>query len=527
MTSPLRGLRAAPVVDEHDAMSMLRRVALALTLVAAACTQPESIETVAEVEAVSTSSTPTTAAATTSTTAATDDAYVEFDEAQLDAGYRCVGFESPTIDAATLDAIADWEPAPESFTSTLAPESGRPIGELGDWVTWPRPELEPVADGSSSDDIGYEEALPLYVLATPLATEPLVLLASTTEAYPWPCEVVWVEWLSEFGYAAPVRDVADLSCEVTDAESGPTVFVTGIHGTAVPIRILVDGAEALSGSASPTLDHGDARSAVFEAAGWPVEPVSEAEPSTGASFIRHLAGRGADGPVSVTASVLGVDGWIDLDCGSGRMITVDDVDVTCSLRLRDGIPEIVVSDPSVFSTLRRNGADLGWFHSVNGLDFTAPRGEEVTYSLDVIISGEPLEVPCGSIDVPAELDDRAALLHAREAATFVGGPNVYWEHAFVCPDCEPTLGTSYFLVNEEPPAVDGLPHGHPGRLSPFTVHDHLIAAIDAGREVTVEYLERGWIGSWEVDGVGIRTTCLIVDTLPPELGATYCNYDGG
>lgn len=364
------------------------------------------------------------------------------------------------------------------------------------------------------------------MLATPLATEPLILLASSADPFPRPCEVIWVEWLDDVGYAAPVRDVGELSCEVTDDEAGPTVFVTGIHGADVPVRILVDGIEAQMGMAFSPADHRDVLAPFLEAAGWPVEPILPSDPSTGASFVRHLAGHGADGPVSVTASVLGPDGWVDLDCGSGRMITVDDVDVSCSLQLRDGIPEIVVSDPSVFFTLQRNGTDLRWIHSVNRLDFTAPRGEEVTYSLDVIVSGDPLDVPCGSIEVPAEIDDRAVLLLAREAAADAGGPHVYWEYAFVCPDCAPTLDTAYFLVDEEPPVIDGLPGGHPGLLSPFTVHDHLIAAIDAGHEVTVEFLDRGWIGSWDIDGVGIRTTCLVADTRPPELGATYCDYDG-
>ncbi|MDA3038559.1 MAG: hypothetical protein O3C27_03345 [Actinomycetota bacterium] len=228
----------------------------------------------------------------------------------------------------------------------------------------------------------------------------------------------------------------------------------------------------------------------------------------------------------MSVSVLGADGWVDISCGRGRMITAADVDIACSVELVDGVPRLVTATGGGPYSIRRQGTELRFPLGIDALDFTAPRGERVSYSLEVFVSNDAVTIDCGSVDVPSELDTNAVLGHARRASAYAGGPFVYWEFAFICPGCDSALQTTVFLVNDAPPVVDRQPAGLPGLLSPFTVHDYLLDAIAAGSQVSVEFLGYGWIGTREVDRIGIRTSCPIADTLPPELGATYCNYTG-
>ncbi|MEM7323387.1 MAG: hypothetical protein AAF531_09910 [Actinomycetota bacterium] len=61
-------------------------------------------------------------------------------------------------------------------------------------------------------------------------------------------------------------------------------------------------------------------------------------------------------------------------------------------------------------------------------------------------------------------------------------------------------------------------------LNPFTIHDELITAIDAGRDVEFE-LDAGsglptW---WTVDGATTTVICFEVDTAPPDLRVGPCD----
>ncbi len=499
-------------------MAVLRRVAISLILVMTAC--GESVTGTID-------STPTTSIVGVDTTVSEPDEHVSDQPQQTELpapGYSCLEHGASTIDAATLEDIEDWEPAPEAFTSALALESGRPMSELGDWVTWPQAPADP----PENDMVGYGEPIPLYVLTAALSVEPLVLLTSYSEPGLFPCEVAYVEYSPDFGYVSASPVIGETWCEVTDGQHGPSVVVYGVGSSAVPIRILVEGVETQSGTTMGPTRHVDYLTPLFREVGWPVEEVVSdiEEPARIASFARHLAGEGADGPVEIRASLLGPDGWVEISCGSGRMITVADVDITCSVDLVDGVPRIAAVGVDGLSTIRRQEAELTFPPGMVALDFAAPRGELISYSIEVLVSGSSVTADCGSVDVPTVLDVGAALALTREVAAYPAGPYVYWEYAFICPGCDTALQTTVFFITDAPPVVDRQPEGHPGLLSPFTVRDYLIEAVAAGSEVSVEFLDYGRIGTWEVDGVGIRTSCLIADTLPPELGATYCNYAG-
>ena len=138
--------------------------------------------------------------------------------------------------------------------------------ELGDWVTWPQALADP-----ADDRAGYGAPIPLYVLRPALSAEPLVLLASHSESGLTPCEIVYVEYSPEFGYVQATSDVGRTSCEVTDGQHGPTVYVYDVGASTVPVRILVEGVETQFGTTNSLTSHVDYLTPLFREAGWPVD----------------------------------------------------------------------------------------------------------------------------------------------------------------------------------------------------------------------------------------------------------------
>ena len=69
------------------------------------------------------------------------------------------------------------------------------------------------------------------------------------------------------------------------------------------------------------------------------------------------------------------------------------------------------------------------------------------------------------------------------------------------------------------------PDSPPAGADPHTIHQRLIEAIEAGRDVT--FVIDRWVGvvtSWSIDGdPGFDTVCLNWDTAPLELRDIACN----
>ena len=209
------------------------------------------------------------------------------------------------------------------------------------------------------------------------------------------------------------------------------------------------------------------------------------------------------------------------------MLLPDDLPITCSVELVDGIPQVtaVVEGLPVF--LERNGIEMMLPPLTQPFpDLGATPGERADYWAWAGFGRDGAGVDCGGVDVPADRPVRGAILAARQlGATFPMGPHVYWDYRLVCDGCDVESTLVYFIRTEDPPDPGPLPEGHPGLLSPVSVHDFLLDQLDEGNEVAATFGEFGQVLNWTVDGFGVETVCLLLDTQPPEMNPGHCGYE--
>ena len=434
---------------------------------------------------------------------------------------------------------------------------------------WPTgPELEGLADLPSPDEAAFEQAGtygPLgdradwAVLATgwwidrrPLEGEGGVtgLVAATPDGYlVGPCVPRSLEtgapWTPGGPTAAPafVPSLDQARCEAVGTVGGISVRWWDLPpGAAWELR--VDGQE-LGSDLVPT---GDAPLLDQLVAAFDERLASYGRPPAGSGDDASLGGTGADpvgpppqgvrddfaamgGPLGVArtyemAVTLG-DTERLLACGTATIPAELPVP-TCSLSLTGGIPRITLSDlgmtPAPDSlTVRRDGEPLtlGGLLGPTRTDLGAPPGPH-RYQVEVRdpLGGRPaVTADCGSITVQEPPTGPDALRAAKEVFdTVMLGPYLYAraEQAGAPVDLVMQFTDTGFAFDPAHPADES--------LNPYTVHDRLISAIEAGSPVTFQLdPATGLPRTWTIDGVTRSYVCVNVDTAPPGLRPTACD----
>ena len=241
-----------------------------------------------------------------------------------------------------------------------------------------------------------------------------------------------------------------------------------------------------------------------------------------------LFGAPAEPGLAVTLKARSADSATTFECGTAGTLLNLPVP-NCTIELVGGKPQLVVSydDGSagpLGRTVIRDGERINTnlAGGPNPIDTSADPGAEYQYQIEMSDSSDrpPVVADCGSVTVPELGDDSTELLAAKELFNRTAlGPHAYFivsaggenqdfymqalgpdGHAFVPPLDDPTL------------------------RNPFTIHDELILAIDAGQDVAYELDESSGLPTWwTVDGATTKFICFEVDTAPPELRVGPCD----
>lgn len=483
---------------------------LTVGLVAASCSHKQT--TVA-------SDTTTTTIEPISTTIATDKGdigvAVEDDEpqpepsepAELIDGVYCDGRPNAAVERAEFENRLSWETArPELVAEQITLEAT--AADLGEWRMWPDQEfailVEPV-----------DELLQIYVSTSNSGGIASCVMASAL---------------------APLATTR-LSCAVTPDVVGVTVLVSGVP-QGIPIRYTIDGEFAVEMESSSFGGDGIAEQimwrSVFTTLGESADAIAQFD-DRGAQYSSVFSVPWVEPGQTATASIdvtLGGEA-LSIDCGESSTMSDTDFELACSVTLIDGLPHIEVqSTNGLHAQVFRNGVAV-LIQPGNIVDLDAERGVPLIYTATAIrFSHGDLTAECGTVEVSGELP-LASLLQAAQPLTAVGfGPHVYWRVAPVCENCPTDPVTLYFFTEDEPNDPWGLPVSHPGLVHPGRVHQMLLDAIASGADVQATIDERGNVVSYTIDGQGVSSDCLTVDTLPPELVSTvpasgvdnYCGY---
>ncbi len=201
---------------------------------------------------------------------------------------------------------------------------------------------------------------------------------------------------------------------------------------------------------------------------------------------------------------------------------------TCSLSLTGGIPRITLSETGMTPapdslTVRRDGQPLalGGLLGRTRTDLGAPPGTH-RYQVEVRdpLGGRPsVTADCGSITVQDPPTGPDALRAGNEVFDAVMlGPYLYAraEQDGKSVDLVLRFAGPGFTFDPAHPADES--------LNPYTVHERLIGAMEAGTPVTFELdPATGLPRTWTVDGVTRTYVCVNVDTASPELRPFACD----
>jgi hypothetical protein len=201
----------------------------------------------------------------------------------------------------------------------------------------------------------------------------------------------------------------------------------------------------------------------------------------------------------------------------------------CTIELVGGKPQLIVSyeDGSagpLGRTVIRDGEpiDSNLAGGPNPIDTSAEPGSTYEYQIEMSDSSDraPAVGECGSITVPELSDSAAELLAAKD----LFGRTALGPHAYVTVSANGDE-TDLYLQALGPDGHAFVPQlDNPEFRNPFTIHNELLAAINAGQDVTYELDESSGLPTWwTVDDVTTKFVCFEVDTAPPELRVGPCD----
>ncbi|MEZ5225649.1 MAG: hypothetical protein R2710_02960 [Acidimicrobiales bacterium] len=193
----------------------------------------------------------------------------------------------------------------------------------------------------------------------------------------------------------------------------------------------------------------------------------------------------------------------------------------CRVSVAGGLPQFVtspwLSPPQL--TLLRDGEPLP-VTSISGptIDMSPLPGLDHQYRIQLADRGATETVECGTVPIEWITPDAEEIAAARAIFQRLAiGPYVYAD--VEGPDDVERLimafGTDGFVFFE--PVTGGQPY------DPTTIHDRLIAALEAGSEV--RYLldvSSGFPVRWSIDGQDYGVSCLRFETSPPEIFGESC-----
>lgn len=241
-----------------------------------------------------------------------------------------------------------------------------------------------------------------------------------------------------------------------------------------------------------------------------------------------LFGAPAEPGLAVTIKVRTTDDATTFVCGTAGTLLNLPVP-NCTITLVGGKPQLVVSydDGSagpLGRTVIRDGEPLSTSPSggPNPIDTSAEPGVTYEYKIEMSDNSDraPVIGECGSITVPELGDQSAELLAAKDLFNRTAlGP-----HAYVTVSVEDETQDLYLQALGPDGHAFVPPLDAPEYRNPFTIHDELVAAIDAGQDVSYEIDESSGLPTlWTVDGVTTEFVCFEVDTAPPELRVGPCD----
>lgn len=213
-----------------------------------------------------------------------------------------------------------------------------------------------------------------------------------------------------------------------------------------------------------------------------------------------------------------------IDCGSAE-ISTEVSGQSCSISTIGGQPSLLVDDGMNGLgdvVIVRDGEVISTQQGFGLVDATALPDVEYVYEVDISsshLNRPAVRVPCGSFTVSESFDPVDELLEAREAFQFFGaGAHIYM--TFVDADGT-TLDLALAFIETDFGWVG--PTEAPAGADPLTLHDRLIAAVEAGSDVTFEIdPAAGVVTRWSIDGVESQILCLEFDTAPLELRDIEC-----
>lgn len=431
----------------------------------------------------------------------------EEESEELVDGVYCIGRPETAVERTDFENRSDWEPAPPGLIGELVTADAT-VAELGEWRLWPDSDLailvEPIDD-----------QLKIYV-STSRATG----IAS--------CSVASLNFR---------RPVAPVSCSIEPEAVGVTVFVSGVT-EGVPIVYTVNGEFAAEMVARSVGNNGIAEQVmwqrIFAQLGESAEAIAQfddMEPVYSSVFSVPWIEPGETATASIDVAMDGEA--LTIDCGESGTMGNPDLELECSVVMVDGLPVVNVrSVHGLFANVFRDGEQLTLLFG-SEVDLVPERGVPLVYSaIATRSSGEDVTADCGTVQVDPDLPLANLLRAAKPVADAPFGPHIYWRVTPECTGCSPTPTTLYFLSGDTPIAPWNLPSGHPGLVGPSRAHEMLLDAIAAGADVEATVNERGHVVSYTIDGLGISSDCLILDTLPPELvpatpvpaANNYCGY---
>lgn len=447
------------------------------------------------------------------------------DDIAIDAApYRCLA-AWPT--AQELDGLADL-PSPDEAVFAAAVEAFGPMGDRTGWAV--------LGSGWLVDrrPLEGEGGLTGLVVATPdgAAVLPCVPWSEATGA-------LWSPGPTGGAGAAPV-DAAGLGrarCEAIGSAGGIHVAWWDLPpGTSWELR--VDGTELGSGAVGPEPPSVSGLQAAFDerltaygrqpsAAPPAADPTADGDPTAPQGVRDDFAALG--GPLGVARTyemVLTVGGTEDtVPCGSATIPAELPVPA-CTLTLAAGVPQISLAEDTGLTyapdglAVSRDGVPVPLDGSLGGTrtDLTAtPGSHHYTVEISDPLAGRAtVTTDCGSITVPEPASRADVLQAARNVFHWaVMGPYLYVraERGGEPVDLVLRYGDGGFGFDPAHPADES--------LNPYTIHDQLISAIDAGTPVTFELdPATGLPLTWTIDGVTRAYRCVNADTAPPELRAS-------
>lgn len=199
----------------------------------------------------------------------------------------------------------------------------------------------------------------------------------------------------------------------------------------------------------------------------------------------------------------------------------------CTLSLFAGHPQIELAhdpgdppySPDVL-TIRRDGEVITLGNQWGPpFDVTAEPGSTHHYEVEIrdrSQSRPPVPVDCGSITAATPASDADILRAGAEVFDRV----ILATNLYATGELD---GRPVELVLESTGSGFEFAPGHPANesLNPYTVHQQLLDAIEAGRAVTFEIdPPTGLPRRWTIDGVVRAYTCVNTDSQPPDLRPT-------